>query len=191
MVSSCSRQARPELPYLQQDAVILAFGDSLTHGTGAPPEDSYPAVLESLIDRRVVTVATPGDQSEAGLRKLPDALTAHQPALVILCLGGNDFLRRRDEAETVANLDAMIEMIRARDAEVLLLGVPKPGLFGLDGHPLYRELAQRHRVVLDNDSIAGILSERSLKADQIHPNAAGYRQLAQSVADLLRRAGAV
>ncbi len=191
MVSSCSRQARPELPYLQQDAVILAFGDSLTHGTGAPPEDSYPAVLESLIERRVVTVATPGDQSEAGLRKLPDALTAHQPALVILCLGGNDFLRRRDEAETVANLDAMIEMIRARDAEVLLLGVPKPGLFGLDGHPLYRELAQRYRVVLDNDSIAGILSERSLKADQIHPNAAGYRQLAQSVADLLRRAGAV
>ncbi len=191
MVSSCSRQARPELPYLQQDAVILAFGDSLTHGTGAPPEDSYPAVLESLIDRRVVTVATPGDQSEAGLRKLPDALTAHQPALVILCLGGNDFLRRRDEAETVANLDAMIEMIRARDAEVLLLGVPKPGLFGLDGHPLYRELAQRHRVVLDNDSIAAILSERALKADQIHPNAAGYRQLAQSVADLLRRAGAV
>ncbi len=191
MVSSCSRQARPELPYLQQDAVILAFGDSLTHGTGALPEDSYPAVLESLIDRRVVTVATPGDQSEAGLRKLPDALTAHQPALVILCLGGNDFLRRRDEAETVANLDAMIEMIRARDAEVLLLGVPKPGLFGLDGHPLYRELAQRHRVVLDNDSIAAILSERALKADQIHPNAAGYRQLAQSVADLLRRAGAV
>ncbi len=191
MVSSCSRQARPELPYLQQDAVILAFGDSLTHGTGAPPEDSYPAVLESLIERRVVTVATPGDQSEAGLRKLPDALTAHQPALVILCLGGNDFLRRRDEAETVANLDAMIEMIRARDAEVLLLGVPKPGLFGLDGHPLYRELAQRHRVVLDNDSIAAILSERALKADQIHPNAAGYRQLAQSVADLLRRAGAV
>ncbi len=191
MVSSCSRQPRPELPYLQQDAVILAFGDSLTHGTGAPPEDSYPAVLESLIERRVVTVATPGDQSEAGLRKLPDALTAHQPALVILCLGGNDFLRRRDEAETVANLDAMIEMIRARDAEVLLLGVPKPGLFGLDGHPLYRELAQRHRVVLDNDSIAAILSERALKADQIHPNAAGYRQLAQSVADLLRRAGAV
>ncbi len=191
MVSSCSRQARPELPYLQQDAVILAFGDSLTHGTGAPPEDSYSAVLESLIERRVVTVATPGDQSEAGLRKLPDALTAHQPALVILCLGGNDFLRRRDEAETVANLDAMIEMIRARDAEVLLLGVPKPGLFGLDGHPLYRELAQRHRVVLDNDSIAAILSERALKADQIHPNAAGYRQLAQSVADLLRRAGAV
>ncbi len=171
--------------------MILAFGDSLTHGSGASAEEAYPAVLEQLIARPVVKVATPGDQSDAGLRKLPAALDAHAPALVILCLGGNDFLRRRDEAETIANLEAMIGLIRARGAAVLLLGVPKPGLFGLDGHPLYEDLARRHRLVLDNRSIAEILSERSLKSDQIHPNAAGYRQLAEALADLLRRAGAV
>ena len=201
-MAACSRERPPELAYLGTDDTILAFGDSLTYGTGAKPEQAYPAVLEDLINRQVIKVATPGDQTQAGLRKLPGALEAHEPELVILCLGGNDFLRKTPLARTRDNLDAMLNMLDERNIPVVLigvpqigigvlLGVPRPGLFGLKGHELYESLAEEYRLVLDNRSIPEILSERDLKSDAIHPNAAGYQRLVESLAALLREAGAV
>ncbi|MAA73693.1 MAG: arylesterase [Salinisphaeraceae bacterium] len=178
------------LPPLATDDVILAFGDSLTHGTGARSSESYPAVLQRLIDRRVVNAGVPGETTAEGRERLPELLDRHRPSLVILCLGGNDFLRRQPVSATRDNLDAMIREISQRDVPLLLLAVPELKL-GFQPAPLYSSLAEDSGVALMPDILADILGDRSLKADPIHPNARGYERLATGIADHLRAAGAI
>ena len=180
----------PELEPLAADAVVLAFGDSLTFGTGAGPGESYPEVLSGLIGRTVVNAGVPGEVSTDGLLRLPALLDREQPALLLLCHGGNDQLQRLDPARLADNLRAMIRLARDRNIAVVLIAVPAPGL-SLRPLPLYAGIADEFGLAADLETVADILGDRALKSDYIHPNAAGYRRLALAVADLLRAAGAV
>ncbi|SDW95803.1 arylesterase [Thiocapsa roseopersicina] len=188
LLVGCSRA--PDLPRLPSDAVILAFGDSLTRGTGAGDGEGFAEILALSSGREVVNAGVPGEESDAGLARLPSVLDAVQPSLVILGHGGNDMLRRRDLELTKANLRQMVLLARDRGASVVLLGIPKPALL-LGTHPLYRELADELEVPLEDEVLADVVADRDLKADQIHPNAAGYRQVAEAVHRLLTDAGAL
>lgn len=179
-----------ELPKLHQDAVILAFGDSLTYGTGANPGESYPAVLERLSGRTVINAGVPGEVSATGLARLPKLLERHQVDLVILCHGGNDILRKKDSAETARNLREMIRLVRERGIPVVMLGVPDPGFF-LDSADFYAEVASELAVPIEEDIIANLLGDNRFKSDMIHPNAQGYRRLAEAVQALLSEYGAL
>ena len=180
----------PSLPKLETNAVVLAFGDSLTHGTGASPEESYPAVLAKLIGRKVVGSGVPGEVSETGLRRLPDVLDEVKPRLLILCHGGNDFLQRLDEAGAARNVRAMATLARDRGIAVAIVATPKPGL-GVSWVAFYEALGRELAIPVENDVLAEVLGSRKLKSDLVHPNAEGYRRIADAVAKLLRRAGAV
>jgi acyl-CoA thioesterase I len=187
-LSACGQKTK--LPPLAADAVLLAFGDSLTYGTGAREEESYPAQLARLVSRKVVREGIPGEVSAAGLARLPAVLDAHRPRLLVLCHGGNDFLRRMPKAEAAANLRAMIRMARDRGIEVLLIGTPEPG-FTVTPPEFYAEIAKEFRIPYEGDVIGKVLRDGSLKSDQIHPNAQGYRLIAERVAELLRKSGAI
>lgn len=180
----------PTLPKLGADAVILAFGDSLTRGTGAAEGESYPVVLARLSGREVINAGIPGEVSADGLARLPAALDEHQPDLLILCHGGNDFLRRLDPGETADNVRRMVRLAQERGIGVLLIGVPQFGLF-LNAAPLYGEVAGETGVPLVREIIPDVLGERSLKSDTVHPNAAGYRKIAEAVHAALQDAGAL
>jgi lysophospholipase L1-like esterase len=106
---------------------------------------------------------------------------------VILCHGGNDFLRRLDRAQTAANLAAMVAASRAAGADVILVGAPEPGLF-LEPPDFYRQLAAAEQLPYAGDLVAELLGDRRYKSDTIHPNAAGYRLLAEALYDLIRDA---
>ncbi|UXY14386.1 arylesterase [Chitiniphilus purpureus] len=190
LLALCAACSRPELPRLPPDAVVLAFGDSLTYGTGATREESYPMVLAGLAGRRVVNDGAPGETSAQGRARLAASLDEYRPALVVLCLGGNDFLQRLPLAETRANLGAMLAELRRRNVPVLLVGVPQPGLL-LEAAPLYAELADAFEVPLEHEALARILARNALKSDPVHPNAAGYRELAQAIHTSLSRHGAL
>ncbi len=125
LLSGCGQQAK--LPPLAPDSVLLAFGDSLTFGTGANENESYPAQLEKLTGRRVVREGVPGEVSATGLARLPAALDEHRPRLLLLCHGGNDFLRRLPKAEAAANVRAMIQLAKSRGVDVVLIGTPEFG----------------------------------------------------------------
>jgi acyl-CoA thioesterase I len=180
----------PRLEKLPDDAVLLAFGDSLTYGTGAAREDSYPAQLERGIRRKVVNAGVPGETSAAGLERLADVLEEVKPALLILCHGGNDFLRRMDEAGAARNLRAMIALARDKDIPVVLLATPKPTL-PPSVPAFYREIARETGTGFEEAVMKTVLSDRALKADLVHPNAQGYRAIATALEKLLRRSGAL
>lgn len=185
---SCSKT--PQIAKLPSDGVVLAFGDSITFGTGAATAESYPSVLEKLIGRRVVNAGVPGEVTAEGRVRLVSVLDEYNPALMILCLGGNDFLRHQDKNKTAENLKAMISLARSRGISVVLISVPKLRLW-LRVPKFYGELANEFAIPLEGKALKQILSKRSLKSDAIHPNAAGYTILAESVAQLLRNSGAL
>ncbi len=185
LLAGCGRKplrGRPVPP----GAVVLALGDSLTHGTGATPETAYPAVLAGLTGWRVVNAGVPGDTSAQALARLPALLQEHAPALVLLGIGGNDFLRRLPEAETRANVRAAIAQVRATDAQLLLIAVPRPSVAAaftgsLTDHPLYGEIAEELKLPLHRQGWSEVLADESLRADAIHANARGYAVFAQGL----------
>ncbi len=188
-LSGCGEQNVQLLP-LPPGTSVVAFGDSLTAGYGAGSGQSYPEVLSELAVLNVVNAGISGEVSAAGLQRLPDVLATHRPALVILCHGGNDMLRNTGTAAAKANLLTMIEQIRASGAQVLLLGVPQPGLL-LSTADFYEEVAAEAGVAYMPDIMTEVLSERGLRSDAAHPNAAGYRLIAEAVHSYLLAAGAL
>ena len=175
---------------LDANATLLAFGDSLTFGTGAGPTESYPAVLERSIGRKVVNAGVPGETSAQGLERLPATLDEVKPQLLVLCHGGNDFLRRLDDAQAASNVRAMIELARVRGIPVVLIATPKPGL-PPSVPAFYGEIATQLKVPYDDAVLRSVLLDNGLKSDMVHPNAAGYAKIAAAVEKMLKGSGAI
>src|SRR6185503_18980968 len=189
LAASCGG-AKNRIDKLEANAVVLAFGDSLTFGTGARPSESYPAVLERSIGRKVVNAGVPGEASAEGLARLPEVLEEVRPKLLILCHGGNDFLRRLDEAKAAENVRAMIQLARGKGIAVVLLATPKPGLPPYVPK-FYGEIAAGERIAFEEAVIKAVLTDNSLKSDMVHPNTAGYAQIAAALQKVLKKAGAI
>lgn len=182
--------SKPRLPRLATDAVVLAFGDSITFGTGADSAQSYPAILERRIGRKVFNAGVPGETTPAGLSRLPGMLDYVKPALVLLCHGGNDFLRKLGDEQAAANIRAMIGAIRRAGAAAVLIGVPKPGLFPSIAD-FYENIAGEFELPYEGSILKSVLTDNEFKSDLIHPNARGYARVAQAIEDLLRDSGAI
>lgn len=190
LLPACSRDAQRLQP-LAADAVILAFGDSLTYGTGVGPDNSYPAVLERLSGHTVINAGVPGELSQQGLHRLANELDEYKPSLLILCHGGNDMLRKQSMETMQENLQKMIRLAKGSGVQVVLLGVPQPALLGMKSAKSYHLVADETNVPLEADVLPEVLSDSRFKSDQIHPNAAGYEMVAEAVYRLLVRNGAL
>lgn len=192
LLAACSDAPRHES--LPDGSVVLAFGDSVTHGTGAPEGADYPRHLAALSGWQVINAGVPGDTAQAARKRLPGLLRAHQPQLVIVELGGNDFLRKRPDHAVEADLRAILAQVAEHGALPVLVAVPRLSLLrasvgALNDASLYADLAQEADVLLVPDVFSDILSNADLRADTIHPNAAGYRLLAEGIAEVLRDSG--
>ena len=188
-VASCGAKG-PRLAPLGQNDVVVAFGDSLTYGTGAKEDESYPAVLAQLIDRKVVRAGVPGETTSGGLARLEGVIQEHRPALMIVSLGGNDMLRKVDDAEIKGNLRKIIQTLREQGVAVVLFGVPRPALL-TSAPEFYEELAKEFGIPYEGKIVTDVLYHPDQKSDHIHPNAKGYRRMAEAFAALLKKAGAI
>jgi lysophospholipase L1-like esterase len=188
LAAGCGDKAK--LSRLPGDAVVLAFGDSLTYGTGAAESESYPAQLEKLIGRRVVRAGVPGEVTAQALARLPAALDEHSPRLLLLCIGGNDFLRRLGNSQAEANVREMVKLARGRGVEVLLIGTPEPGI-SVTPPAFYAGIAKQFTLPYEEAAVGEVLRDSSLKSDPIHPNAQGYGVIAGRLAERLRKSGAI
>jgi len=191
-LAACGRPATPPATALPAGTTVLALGDSITAGTGAEPADSYPAQLATLTGWNIVNGGVPGDTSAQAFSRLPMLLAEHRPALVIVSIGGNDFLRRIAADETETYLRRMTAMVREANAQMLLVAVPQPSVgaaigLGVSDHPMYARLAEELHVPLHAQGWSRVLGDEKLKSDQIHANAAGYRAFAEGLVQTLRR----
>lgn len=175
--SACERapQALPE------GAVILAFGDGLTYGTGAAAGEGFPEVLEQLVGRKVVNAGVEGETTAAGRQRLPAVLAEVKPKLVILCHGGEDMTQELEANQLIANLRAMVALIGESGAEVLLVAVPPPAAH-FQAAPFYVQISRDLKTSIEVSALSTILSNKELRSEGIHPNAQGYAALAKALA---------
>jgi lysophospholipase L1-like esterase len=172
---------------------VIAFGDSLTAGYGAQQGEDYPSKLSSLIGTTVINAGVSGDTTESALARLDNDVLTRGPRIVIVGLGGNDFLQGVPIATTERNLRSAVRAIHGAGAMVVILGFRFPTL-GASYEKMYANVAGDERCLLIPDLLDGILSNPSLKSDEIHPNARGYQLMAERVAGpckkLIRKADA-
>lgn len=192
LLASCSKP--PRFESLPPGSTVLAFGDSITFGTGADPGQDYPTRLAAISGWQVVNAGIPGDMARDAGKRLPAALEQHAPAMVIIELGGNDFLRKRSPKLVRTDLQAILQMVKDSGAVPVLVAVPRLSLLRastglLEDDDLYADLAAQEQVLLIDAVLSDILSDEELRADRIHPNARGYDQLARGLADRLRASG--
>lgn len=179
----------PDIQTLHSQNTILAFGDSLTYGYNAQPTQSYPSILSKMTGLNVINAGVLGETSQEGLERLPQLLEDPSIKLMILCFGGNDIMQQLSMDRLKNNLKSMIQMAKEKKIDVLLISVPRLTPFGLSPLSLYDEIADEENIPLISGMLADILSDPSLKSDQIHPNALGYRQMAQEIAENLKEIG--
>jgi lysophospholipase L1-like esterase len=188
LISGCSE---PPLKPLKPDAVILAFGDSLTAGVGVTPKQSYPNQLAAMTGLHVINAGVSGETTGQGLPRLEKLLAeSNDIDLIVLLEGGNDILRNLNLQQSKNNLAAMIQLASDYDIPVVLLGVPKKALFSKSAD-MYYELSEEFQLVFDAKIIASLIKDPSMKSDSVHFNQKGYQALAESVFELLRENGAI
>lgn len=188
-LTACGRKTATGKP-VPKGAAVLALGDSLTYGTGATPETSYPAALALLTGWNVINAGVPGDTSAQALARLPALIDEHKPELVIVSIGGNDFLRNVPAADTKNNIRAICQKALGSGAQVLLVAVPQPSLMAaaarsLNDHAMYAELAEELKLPLHAGGWGKVLGDPKLRSDPIHANGEGYRRFATEIRDAM------
>jgi len=191
-LAGCGRKP-PRAQAIPSGATVLALGDSLTSGVGASAETAYPAVLQRLTGWKVVNAGVSGDTSAGALQRLPGLLQQHRPALVIVSIGGNDFLRRQSASATRTNVHRICADAKAGGAQVLLVAIPELTILAtlgqLSDHGMFEDIAKELGIPLHRKGWSGVLADAKLRSDNIHANAAGYELFTQGLVDTLKDTG--
>ena len=169
--------------YPSRGTDIIAFGDSLVAGVGSSPGHDFVSLLSQKIDQPIINLGVSGETTAGGLARLNE-LDAYQPKVVILLLGGNDYLRRIPRVQTFENLTEIVESIQAKGAIVLLLGI-RGGLLNDRFDTEFKKLRNTHDTAYVSDVLEGLLGKQEYMSDEIHPNDAGYARIAERVYPVL------
>jgi acyl-CoA thioesterase-1 len=170
---------------------LLVFGDSLSAAYGLSTEQGWPQLLADRIkserlDWRVVNASISGETTAGGVRRLPEDLQRHKPALVIIALGANDALRGQPIAGIRDNLEKMVGLARSARVEPVIVGLMIPPNYGIDYadqfRALYAAAAARTHAALVPFLLEGIADKPQLfQADQLHPIAAAQPAILDTV----------
>ena len=194
LLAGCKKAVK--LAAIQPGQTVLAFGDSVTFGLGASRGEDWPSLLAQKTGWTVVNAGVSGDTAQNGKNRIQALLNAHRPALVIIEIGGNDFLRRQPSKAVKEDIRLMIQAARQTGAQVALVAVPELSLLGLvagkpSDSPIYEELADEEKVALIPNVFSETLARPELCADRIHPNALGYQFMAAGMYARLKELGLV
>ncbi|MES2436845.1 MAG: GDSL-type esterase/lipase family protein [Patescibacteria group bacterium] len=170
-----------QLGSIPNNKKIIAFGDSLTAGFGATEGNDYVSVLSRRINQPIENAGVIGDTTAEALTRLETSVLSKNPDVVIILLGGNDVIQRVPRSETFENIKTIIERIKARGADVVLVGIHQT-IYNSN----YRSIANQTDSYFVPEVLSGILGRNDLTADLIHPNDAGYVIVAQRIDPVVR-----
>lgn len=170
--------------YPSKGTDVIAFGDSLVEGVGAADGDDFVSLLSQKIGQPIVNLGRAGNTTADGVARI-DQLDAYNPKVVLLLLGGNDYLRKIPISDTRKNLEILIQDIQARGSVVLLLGV-RGGILNDRFAAEFENLRDTYQTAFVSDVLGGLLGNGKYMADAIHPNAAGYRIIAERIYPVLK-----
>jgi len=159
---------------------IVCFGDSITEGAGAARGEDYPSVLADMVSLPVINAGVGANTTTDALARIETDVFDHDPKMVIILLGGNDFLKKVPKAKTVANMEQIAGRVRKAGA-IPVIAVVKIGLVGDFYTREFKRIARENGAVFIPDIMKGILTDPKLKYDYIHPNAAGYQIIAERI----------
>lgn len=163
---------------------IIAFGDSLVQGVGSSNSNDFVSVLSRKIEIPIVNLGHSGDTTADGLARISN-LDKYNPKIVILLLGGNDYLKKVPITETENNLATIIKNIQNRGAIVLLLGV-RGGLINDHFDSMFERLRSRYHTAYVSDVLSGLIADSRYMSDVVHPNDLGYSIIANRVYGVLK-----
>ena len=165
---------------------IIVLGDSITAGYGLSSEQAYPHLLSQKLNLSILNRGVSGDKTADGLARLSEDVLSEKPWMVIIALGGNDFLKKVPKLETEQNLRQMVNQIQAQKAITVLLGM-NLGLFKDEYESLYKRVAEETGSYLIPQVLKGIIDNpKHRQEDIIHPNAKGQEILAERIAKALQ-----
>lgn len=175
----------PITNYPSKGTNIIAFGDSLVQGIGSSEGNDFVSLLARDINRNIINAGVSGNTTSAGLDRLENDVLSKDPKVVIVLLGGNDYLRRVDKKITFENLRKIVDQIHQKGAIVLLLGV-RGGLLKDTYKSAFDDFAKENHVAYVANVLDGVLGDPTLMYDQIHPNDKGYRIIADKISPILK-----
>ncbi|MGB2600848.1 MAG: GDSL-type esterase/lipase family protein [Candidatus Omnitrophota bacterium] len=166
-----------------QGTQIICFGDSITFGQGAKKGGDYPAYLREMVKRDVINEGISGETTEEGLDRIEEDVLERDPYLVIIEFGANDYFKKVPQQETLDNLEQMVSRVQGEGAMVAVCDISGGAIMGAYNiyHKELKRLARRKGAIFIPYLMKGILQDPSLKSDQIHPNAEGYKIIAKRV----------
>ena len=159
---------------------IICFGDSITFGYGVVPGEDYPTQLGKLMDIPIVNSGVDADTSAMALKRLDADVFVKDPFLVIVEFTGNDFIKKLPMEETKKNIAEIVDRTQARGIMVAIADV-SAGFFLMDYRMMLDKIAYQKGAIFIPGLLSGIITTPSLKSDFIHPNAAGYKLVAERV----------
>ncbi len=165
--------------YPSKGTDTIAFGDSLVSGFGSTQGNDFVSLLSQKIHEPIINVGKSGDTTKQARDRLA-ALDSYHPKVVIVLLGGNDFLQKVPGDQTYANLAFIIENVQKRGAVVLLLGI-RSGLIGDPFDRQFEKLKDAYHTAYVPDVLLGLFGDSQYMSDSVHPNDRGYAQIAARV----------
>lgn len=159
---------------------IICFGNSITFGYGANPGEDYPAALSKMITIPVINAGIDGDTTIEALKRIDSDVLEREPLLVIIEFGGNDFLRKIPMDETLRNIEEIIKKIYSKGAMVAVADV-SAGMIMSSYRKEFKRLSKKYNTIFIPKLFSDILTNPTLKSDSIHPNAEGYKLIAQKI----------
>ena len=178
LLFGCARQEVKNIG--AKGKTIVCFGDSLTYGYGVNPGQAYPDSLKKMVKVPVINSGVDGDTTSDALKRINRDVLDHDPLLVIIEFGGNDYLKQVPKETTVENINKMVDMIQAKKAMVALVDI-SAGVFLNDYRAPYAKIAREKGTIFVPRILNGIITNPNLKSDFLHPNSQGYLIVAKRI----------